>query len=887
MQLLSARRLEARVSWAVADVHRPFQTVRGHDKSERVALEILADLERRGDRQALAAALVVAGDAGRARTALEKLEDNPNTFSDWAAWALLENRSDEALNWAQRALDAAPQHSRALWNHALAAEQLGFWLVAAEDFASVARQEEPGWSGEAKQRHRVAQAKWFTIQGAYRDAMQAGVFLALEHRPMEIARIDAAPSLAQLHLHFALRTAPRPEQVRALLPVAAELDRRLGRDAHLVEAVEKAARQNFNVRKRLTPLLKAMIARYFRGLAKDGVPLDVSASLPNLDDAQQTRLLRELEVNGAAEDWALALPVLSLWPQDQRRYEKMAEATADPWYQLGAQNARAAHSVVAGGFAEAEQLLREVIVRADQVAPLRATRAREYLTHIYLQTHRVQEAQTLALAALAKTRIDLDLILEGRFLALLADAARFRYAGGLSLAALTEQARRFPSDCESQRYLHESAAHRRLDFLDPAGIRAELVAATKCGGSLSVGGMFALAELIRLENRADDRRLFPELLRKLREQVRGPEVHAWATHIEGRVVIDEDPIGGEKLLRTSIELANALPQKPTGKTIASYGYGILRTQAGKEGNFDRVLKLTEEQSGATKDQRCVLVVEVQDNRVTVAGRDGQGIVSGGFTRVPLTRPHPQWTEAQEIAEVARPVASNMQSTCEDTPLQVHAGFPLNGHGGWLPDDIAWSYASGRVVPQTGEGAHLVISDVEPPPELGLPRLSSRFALGSAIAIKGAEATIDRVLKASETASLIEFETHGLMSASSEDASMLILSPSAQGYALTASKVRTAKLARHPVILLGACHAATVAPFFRERWSLPHAFLEAGARAVIAAPVDLPDGEARTFFSLLSEAIRKGTNPALALRNERIRWLKQGGSGWVRSVLVFE
>ncbi len=73
----------------------------------------------------------------------------------------------------------------------------------------------------------------------------------------------------------------------------------------------------------------------------------------------------------------------------------------------------------------------------------------------------------------------------------------------------------------------------------------------------------------------------------------------------------------------------------------------------------------------------------------------------------------------------------------------------------------------------------------------------------------------------------------------------------------------------------------------EAWSLPRAFAEAGARAIIAAPVDLPDGEARRFFAPLTERLMRGDAAATALRDERVKWLAAGGAPWVRQVLVFE
>ncbi|MFP2929760.1 hypothetical protein ACLESO_32115, partial [Pyxidicoccus sp. 3LG] len=64
-------------------------------------------------------------------------------------------------------------------------------------------------------------------------------------------------------------------------------------------------------------------------------------------------------------------------------------------------------------------------------------------------------------------------------------------------------------------------------------------------------------------------------------------------------------------------------------------------------------------------------------------------------------------------------------------------------------------------------------------------------------------------------------------------------------------------------------------------------IDAGARAVFAATVDIPDSAGR-FFQAVRERIRAGARPADALRTERLRWLRgERGSQWVTRVLLYE
>jgi len=73
----------------------------------------------------------------------------------------------------------------------------------------------------------------------------------------------------------------------------------------------------------------------------------------------------------------------------------------------------------------------------------------------------------------------------------------------------------------------------------------------------------------------------------------------------------------------------------------------------------------------------------------------------------------------------------------------------------------------------------------------------------------------------------------------------------------------------------------------EPFSLPAAFLDAGARTVLAATVDIPDAEAGPFFIAVQERIRSGQSAAVALRDVRMEWLRERPESWARSVLVFE
>jgi hypothetical protein len=146
-----------------------------------------------------------------------------------------------------------------------------------------------------------------------------------------------------------------------------------------------------------------------------------------------------------------------------------------------------------------------------------------------------------------------------------------------------------------------------------------------------------------------------------------------------------------------------------------------------------------------------------------------------------------------------------------------------------------------------------------------------------------------VLEAMVDAGEVELHAHGMTSPAVSDASLVVLAPDRDGsYALSADRVRATRLRRAPLVLLATCGGARTAPFLHEPFSLPVAFIEAGASAVLASSVDIPNS-AGGFFEEVRERIRSGTRPSVALKEVRQRWLKAPtpDAHWLPHVLLFE
>jgi hypothetical protein len=300
-----------------------------------------------------------------------------------------------------------------------------------------------------------------------------------------------------------------------------------------------------------------------------------------------------------------------------------------------------------------------------------------------------------------------------------------------------------------------------------------------------------------------------------------------------------------------------------------------------------VITLVAEELGLAVPGTCGVGIVAEDERAVVVVRGADGTDRARYE--PARRP------GAAPPAVPEALAQTLEG-CAHVQVMARAG--VQGQPRILPRNLAWSYATGAHGATShdaplGEPHPLVVANVTPPSYLQLPALAPRRsepALGGspAVVLSGPDATPPRVLAAMRDATEIQFHTHALVDMGVSDASHLILSPGPGGaYALTAEAIRGVELRRRPVIVLAACHSARGARYQHAPWSLPHAFLAGGARAVFATGTDIPDADAQPFFDRVLERVRKGADPAAALRDERVPILAAAPDSWVGDVMVFE
>jgi hypothetical protein len=360
-----------------------------------------------------------------------------------------------------------------------------------------------------------------------------------------------------------------------------------------------------------------------------------------------------------------------------------------------------------------------------------------------------------------------------------------------------------------------------------------------------------------------------------------------ADAIEGRLLVERDRAAGIAVLEGAITAARSLPHDVLAQKASAGAYSALVFDAARQRDDARAMTLIAQQLGLPPPTACAVGMVAEDERAVVVVRDADGRDRAAYDRSRPARAGPPVV----TAELARGLEK-----CAH--VQVMALAALQGQPRVLPPALAWTYATGAhrtasppapPAPAT-DTPTLVVTNVSPPPELELPALLPRVpeSAPSTRVLSGPTATPAQALAAMRDAREVLFYTHALVDMGISDASHLVLSPAPDGrYALTAEAIRGTELRGHPVVVLAACHSAKGAQYQHAPWSLPHALLSVGARAVLAASTEIPDLEAWPFFHRVMERIRGGAAPATALRDERVAALAADPSSWVADVILFE
>jgi hypothetical protein len=449
----------------------------------------------------------------------------------------------------------------------------------------------------------------------------------------------------------------------------------------------------------------------------------------------------------------------------------------------------------------------------------------------------------------------------------------------LARASYQDLSLREPERCLTWAWSRELLASGYVSRGDADSARKLLAVKSDCKGSLDAEPWRARLRL-QLGELTGDRGLL-EQARAMAAADQGiaqsaPREIAAARVLEAIAALELGVPDADRTLAGLIAADEASPDVQV-RSAAAEGREALALRALDRGDGAAAIAELGHLLGTTPPGRCAvgLVSSVARTGWAVADASGQLLTGIGPAR------------DGELA--LPPKAIEGLHSCNDVAVLSTGRF--QGRRSVLPDDLPWSYQLGASQAATAPlgPERLLVRDVLPPRDLQLPALAFPRAPGAGqwTVVAGADATPARVLSALQSADVVSFEVHGLIDPSVPDGAILALSEDADHtYALAATQLAALRLERRPIVMLGACRAAAPSTFRAEPWSLPRSFVQAGARGVYASLSDLPDQDVGEFFRRLTVRLDAGASPAVALRDERLAWLRQGKS-WVRDVVLFD
>jgi hypothetical protein len=880
------RAIEGRLSYGGADQYRPYEVQRsgGTAVEHGIPLAALARLEERGDVHGIAAAHLLMGSHEQAKHYLDSAREEPalavDVESDRALLALLDGDPETALQILDRVLEQAPQHPQALWNRALALRELGLPLLAAEAFERVAALNEPGWYQEARAQaerlRRTAseqEAAWDSVLARSRAFARTGTGVSIDD-------VAAQPGLVRNYFYDAVRVAHTREQLDALRPIASMLDERAG--GHVLgEHLDRVSRSDLGRRRAPSQAFAELIA------ADQPAPVAARA----LVEAARAAAIADIELGAMRHTGAARRQVAEdLLPA----YQALARASGDPWFVLLAAEEVAQARIERGDYAGAEQVLGQALPTCESARiEYRCIRIDYWLGAAYVGLHRVSDARRHLMNAWVQAQRAGDWGVQQGLLQQLSELAyRQDDTGTGSIAAarayLGELTLRDPS-CAMRLRQHRLLAtmlviqNRNDDARQELAQAAALVADGTCEKpSFSLQVALAQAELAGTgaDEAASIATLQAELAAFREQAADSPGNLAFADLVEGRVLLPRDRDAALALLRRAIARADErTAEDVTAQRARSHGYMLLIRDASARGEHERALALIAEELGVEPAGQCAVGIAAEHDVVVVArAADGALLAE--------TRP----LDSEGIP-AERVIPESVRRAVADCALvDVYARAPYLGSAQLLPANMAWRFRTrrARIEPSALPPRRVIVSDVEPPARLGLPRLASHPSEHGAVMIRGPAATPAAVTRALAEATEIEIHAHGILDSDVADAAFLALSPDVDGqYALTAEVIRQQRLAGAPRVLLGACHGAYTTRFFHQPSSLASAFIEAGARTVLASPAPIPDADATVLIASLRQRLTAGQPAAAALRDERLRVTDAAARAWLDQIVVFE
>lgn len=862
LALAPTRSLEGRLGWAPAAGHRPYHEMMRSSTAvagERIDPEDLARLARDRNCAGLAATYVLSGELARAEQeyAQPGCRDQLAIKADRAALAVAQGKHEDAIELADEVLAEEPDHPVALWNRALALRGLGLGLDAAAAFEHLAAVDpDAGWKAEAEARARALRAPLEEARRRWEEVLERGRAMIPDGEPLPLELARAVPGRARLRFHDAVRTATTVERLEKLRPLAQALTAR-GAGQDLERYLDDAKRH-------LGPARAALIPQYVELFRKQAI-----------EDEAAWRSWQARARAAGAED--LLLGAYYLARPDDPETERLAAASKDPWFiGLTAKDlvvARHAAGDDAGAQAQLERL--EQLCK-EHALPYLCLMAKDQRAELALDAYQPGLAAQLAREALQMATEDGEFFYRTRALWAAGDGERKRHRSGLAVAYFEEYALSMNTCEERTRSLGLAAetAFLRHRF---AETRRLLAALPKDCDVATPSLRYLRADLVAA-GLPSDRASWLEDLRAARA---APDTSAadrlMLEYLEHRAALPTDRAARQRLTELIGRAAAAAPGSLAARVKAGAEI-LLVVDAARTGEWKEAIDSAARAHRVATPPRCALAMASDHFRFAAVTIAASGEVSGLYQAD--SGPHEQWRAPAALAAAL--------AGCD--AVSVLAFPPWHGVDPPLPPATPWSFLLGGPPPPAAPAAAermVVVANPSPPAALHLPALTiPPRPEGNATMLSGASATLSAVAAAAVDATIVEFHAHTARVATS-DAPAIALTDAPGGWALTAEEVSKWRLTERPVVLLADCVGGVLADYDHVAWGLPAAFRAAGARAVVASLVDIPDGQAAEFFAAVREGLRRDPDVARVVARLRAEMIQRDPSSWTRQVVVFQ
>lgn len=858
IELPSERVLEARFTGPLFAPHRPYGAHRGSRAAEAIPLTALAQLEERNQVADLIAALAASGNVGRARELAADLADTAASDSDRAAVALADGDAEQALDHAYRAIAADPTLAAGWWNLGIAARTLGLVRVAREAFQQVVARSEPGWSDEAR-------AKIVALDGelapelAYASFMKRAEEMIAGGAVVDVADVRRFPAFARVHVLDAIRVASRP-RLEELRPLAHELD--AISDSHVMTAlIDRATAADPALRARFVDRYRALLAH---SLGPDEVRAlidELRRAGPGVDDIRAGAIIAGNQVDTYIDELT-----------------SLAAAWSDPWFGLVAERVRVMMQYPYGDLRAIPALSAALDTCTTDAWSLRCGQIAQQLGQQLFNVGRTREAEAWVERALAWYQRGMTPTFTHIAQALLGDIHRNLGRTALARAELEEVILATETtSCALRRHASIALSTVELDRRDFAALRERLPEPVAADGCATTFELQALATAVDLARATEEPADIARAKQWIETAARQTDPHVDGLALVARVRLERgSDAAATAELRTWLAEHPAVRDDATRAGIRTWAFATLLSNAGARREWSTVIELAVAEHPAARNAPCAVAVSLDARTLTIVARTPSGVIGEQRAFAP-----------EELTEAISAPPSIAKALARCSGIAVDARQPLHGRADLLPAELPWWFVGDAPPVAAPAKPWRAVEITSPrPPDPSLPPLPDPGPSTAHFdrSLTGPDASPSHVLSAMATATYVEVHAHGIVSAAEDDAAFLALSPDADGtYTLHAATLRKARLARAPIVVLAACRAAAVAAYYQMRWSLPDAFLAAGAHAVVAADVPIPDAEARRVFDELHRRIDAGepVHEALAA----IRHAAPAGS-WQRHLIVF-